>query len=158
MKKNITLKEFSERYHCSYSAACIRIKKLLAKDKKFAKHVIRKGRTYYFDEVAAELLKPRANKKSEDLSIDELAEELRICQKYQKELNEKIRQIDEEFNLLTDSCFLMSRVIYDVLGRDYLPGDEKRLGEYLSSCNDFKIFMDSKIEKAEECDFQNEDR
>lgn len=52
----------------------------------------------------------------------------------------------------------MSRVIYAVLGRDYLPGDEKRLAEYLSSCNDFKIFMDSKIEKAEECDFKNEDR
>lgn len=44
------------------------------------------------------------------------------------------------------------------LGRAYLPGDEKRLAEYLSSCADFKIFMDSRIEKAEECYLKNEDR
>lgn len=52
----------------------------------------------------------------------------------------------------------ITSAVLKTLGRDYFPGDEKRLAEYLSSCNDFKIFMDSKIEKAEECDFKNEDR
>ena len=55
-KKKMTLKEFAERYECCYSAAGVRLKKLLAKDKKFAKHVSRKGRTYLLDEYAAELL------------------------------------------------------------------------------------------------------
>lgn len=41
-KKKMTLKEFSKRYECCYSAAGVRLKKLIAKDKKFAKHVSRK--------------------------------------------------------------------------------------------------------------------
>ena len=49
-KKKMTLKEFSERYECCYSAAGVRLKKLIAKDKKFAKHVSRKGRIYLLDE------------------------------------------------------------------------------------------------------------
>ena len=40
-KKKMTLKEFAERYECCYSAASVRLKKLIAKDKKFAKHVSR---------------------------------------------------------------------------------------------------------------------
>ena len=43
-KKKMTLKEFAERYECCYSTAGVRLKKLLAKDKKFAKHVSHKGR------------------------------------------------------------------------------------------------------------------
>lgn len=52
----------------------------------------------------------------------------------------------------------IASAVLKTLGRDYLPGDEKRLAEYLSSCADFKIFMDSKIKKAEECFLKNEDR
>ena len=43
-KEKMTLKEFAERYECCYSAAGVRLKKLIAKDKKFAKHVTRKDR------------------------------------------------------------------------------------------------------------------
>ena len=42
-KKKMTLKEFAERYECCYSAAGVRLKKLIAKDKKVAKHVSREA-------------------------------------------------------------------------------------------------------------------
>lgn len=56
-KKKMTLKEFSKRYECCYSAAGVRLKKLIAKDKKFAKHVSRKGniKVNAFDFVNAEV-------------------------------------------------------------------------------------------------------
>ena len=63
-KKKMTLKEFAERYECCYSAAGVRLKKLIAKDRKFAKHVSRKGRIYLLDEYAAELLKPKTTKRA----------------------------------------------------------------------------------------------
>ena len=69
-KKKMTLKEFSKRYECCYSAAGVRLKKLIAKDKKFAKHVSRKGRTYLLDEYAAELLKPKSTKRASVSSSD----------------------------------------------------------------------------------------
>ena len=69
-KKKMTLKEFAERYECCYSAAGVRLKKLIAKDKKFAKHVSRKGRTYLLDEYAAELLKPKSTKRASVSSSD----------------------------------------------------------------------------------------
>ena len=69
-KKKMTLKEFTERYECCYSAAGVRLKKLIAKDKKFAKHVSRKGRIYLLDEYAAELLKPKTTKKTSVSSSD----------------------------------------------------------------------------------------
>ena len=79
-KKKMTLKEFAERYECCYSAAGVRLKKLIAKDKKFAKHVSRKGRTYLLDEYAAELLKPKSTKRASVSSsdIEKLKEEQRL--------------------------------------------------------------------------------
>ena len=84
-KKKMTLKEFAERYECCYSAAGVRLKKLIAKDRKFAKHVSRKGRIYLLDEYAAELLKPKTTKKTsvliptEDISTTILRYVLTIC-------------------------------------------------------------------------------
>ena len=92
-KKKMTLKEFAERYECCYSAAGVRLKKLLAKDKKFAKHVSRKGRMYLLDEYAAELLKPKTTKKASVSSsdIEKLKEEQQILAAKQRESTSIVR-------------------------------------------------------------------
>ena len=87
-KKKMTLKEFAERYECCYSAAGVRLKKLIAKDKKFAKHVSRKGRTYLLDEYAAELLKPKTTKKTSVSSSD--IEKLKKCRSGTSEAQQEI--------------------------------------------------------------------
>ena len=88
------------------------------------------------------------------VQVDELREQLKNLQSENEQLKKFLgrEKKDGRKNKAIASAVLKK------LGRDYLPGDEKRLAEYLSSCNDFKIFMDSRIEKAEECDFKNEDR
>lgn len=78
------------------------------------------------------------------VQVDELREQLKNLQRENKRLKKYIslEKQDGRKNKAIASAVLKT------LGRDYLPGDEKRLAEYLSSCNDFKIFMDSRIEKA----------
>ena len=97
-KKKMSLKEFTERFECSYSAAGIRLKKLLAKDRKFAKHVTRKGRMYLLDDYAAEILKPKTVKKNSvsDCDIEKLKEEQQLLAEKQKAISEKIRQLAEK--------------------------------------------------------------
>ena len=126
-KKKMSLKEFTERFECSYSAAGIRLKKLLAKDRKFAKHVTRKGRMYLLDDYAAEILKPKTVKKNSvsDCDIEKLKEEQQLLAEKQKAISEKIRQ------------------------REYMPDDEKRIYEYLAGCDDFKVFINSKTKETE---------
>lgn len=88
------------------------------------------------------------------VQVDELREQLKNLQRENERLKKYIslEKQDGRKNKAIASAVLKT------LGRDYLPGDEKRLAEYLSSCADFKIFMDSKIKKAEECFLKNEDR
>ncbi len=43
----------------------------------------------------------------------------------------------------------IAAAVFKTLGRDYLPDDEKRIAKYLESCEDFKIFMNSKAETEE---------
>lgn len=78
------------------------------------------------------------------VQVDELREQLKNLQRENERLKKYIslEKQDGRKNKAIASAVLKT------LGRDYLPGDEKRLAEYLSSCNDFKIFMDSRIEKA----------
>ncbi len=96
-KKKMSLKEIAERFECSYSAAGIRLKKLLAKDRKFAKHVTRKGRMYLLDDYAAEILKPKTAKKNSvsGCDIEKLKEEQQLLAEKQRAISEKIRQRGE---------------------------------------------------------------
>ena len=140
-KKKMTLKEFSKRYECCYSAAGVRLKKLIAKDKKFAKHVSRKGRTYLLDEYAAELLKPKTTKKASVSSsdIEKLKEEQQILAAKQREISEKIRQTEN--SLFIQRNGKIAAAVFKALGREYMPDDEVRISEYLAGCDDFKIYM-----------------
>ena len=148
-KKKMSLKEFAERFECSYSAAGIRLKKLLAKDRKFAKHVTRKGRMYLLDDYAAEILKPKTAKKNSvsDCDIEKLKEEQQLLAEKQKAISEKIRQRENE--LLIHRNEKITEAVYKALGREYMPDDEKRIYEYLAGCDDFKIFMNSKTKETE---------
>ena len=102
------------------------------------------------------------------LSANAAADEINILAVQVDELREQLKNLQRENERLKKYISLekqdgrknkaIASAVLKKLGRDYLPGDEKRLAEYLSSCADFKIFMDSRIEKAEECDFKNEDR
>lgn len=80
------------------------------------------------------------------VQVDELREQLKNLQSENERLKKYIslEKQDGRKNKAIASAVLKNLV------RDYLPGDEKRLAEYLSSCADFKIFMDSRIEKMEE--------
>lgn len=148
-KKKMTLKEFAERYECCYSAAGIRLKKLLAKDRKFAKHVTRKGRMYLLDDYAAEILKPKTAKKNSvsGCDIEKLKEEQQLLAEKQKAISEKIRQRENE--LLNRRNEKITEAVYKALGREYMPDDEKRIYEYLAGCDDFKVFINSKMEETE---------
>lgn len=129
-KKKMSLMKFAERFECSYSAAGIRLKKLLAKDRKFAKHVTRKGRMYLLDDYAAEILKPKTAKKNSVSGCD-------------------IEKLKEEQQLLAEKHEKITEAVYKVLDREYMPDDEKRIYEYLSGCDDFKVFMNSKTKETE---------
>ena len=148
-KKKMSLKEFTERFECSYSAAGVRLKKLIAKDKKFAKHVSRKGRIYLLDEYAAELLKPKTTKRASVSSsdIEKLKEEQQILAAKQREVSEKIRQTEN--SLFIQRNEMIAAAIFKALGREYMPDDEKRIYEYLAGCDDFKVFMNSKTKETE---------
>lgn len=148
-KKKMSLKEFTERFECSYSAAGIRLKKLLAKDRKFAKHVTRKGRMYLLDDYAAEILKSKTVKKNSvsGCDIEKLKEEQQLLAEKQKAISEKIRQRENE--LLNRRNEKITEAVYKVLGREYMPDDEKRIYEYLAGCDDFKVFMNSKTKETE---------
>lgn len=148
-KKKMTLKEFAERYECCYSAAGIRLKKLLAKDRKFAKHVTRKGRMYLLDDYAAEILKPKTAKKNfvSGCDIEKLKEKQQLLAEKQKAISEKIRQRENE--LLNHRNEKITEAVYKVLGREYMPDDEKRIYEYLAGCDNFKVFMNSKTKETE---------
>ena len=148
-KKKMSLKEFAERFECSYSAAGIRLKKLLAKDRKFAKHVTRKGRMYLLDEYAAELLKPKSTKRASVSSsdIEKLKEEQQILAAKQREVSEKIRQTENSLFIQRNEMIVAA--IFKALGREYMPCDEVRIYEYLAGCDDFKIYMNSKTEETE---------
>lgn len=155
-KKKMTLKEFAERYECNYSAAGTRLKKLLANDKKFAKHVTSKGRVYLLDDYAAELLKPKAGKRAAVSSsdIEKLKEEQQLLAAKQKEISERIRQTEND--LLNQRNGQIAAAVYKALGREYMPGDEIRIFEYLKGCNDFKTHMNSKTNsKTEEAEENN---
>lgn len=80
------------------------------------------------------------------VQVDELREQLKNIQCENERLKKFLgrEKKDGRKNKAIASAVLKK------LGRAYLPGDEKRLAEYLSSCNDFKIFMDSRTEKTEE--------
>ena len=92
------------------------------------------------------------------LSANAAANEINILVVQVGELREQLKNLQSENERL--KTFLgrekkdgrknkaIASAVLKNLGRDYLPGDEKRLAEYLSSCNDFKIFMDSRIEKS----------
>lgn len=134
----------------SPSAAGVRLKKLIAKDKIFAKHVSRKGRTYLLDEYAAELLKPKTTKKASVSSsdIEKLKEEQQLLAAKQREISEKIRQTEN--SLFIQRNEKIAAAVFKAQGREYMPGDEVRIYEYLAGCDDFKIYMNSKTEEAEE--------
>lgn len=151
-KKKMSLKEFAERFECSYSAAGIRLKKLLAKDRKFAKHVTRKGRMYLLDDYAAEILKPKTVKKNSvsGCDIEKLKEEQQLLAEKQKAISEKIRQRENE--LLNRRNEKITKAVYKAVDREYMPDDEKRIYEYLAGCDDFKVFMNSKTKETENDD------
>ena len=134
----------------STSAAGVRLKKLIAKDKKFAKHVSRKGRMYLLDEYAAELLKPKTTKRASVSSsdIEKLKEEQQTLAAKQREISEKIRQTEN--SLFIQRNEKIAAAVFKALGREYMPGDEVRISEYLAGCDDFKIYMNSKTEETEE--------
>ncbi len=92
------------------------------------------------------------------LSANAAAGEINILAVQVDELREQLKNLQREIDRWKKYISLekqdgrknkaIASAVLKTLGRDYLPGDEKRLAEYLSSCNDFKIFMDSRIEKA----------
>lgn len=151
-KKKMSLKEFAERFECSYSAAGIRLKKLFAKDRKFAKHVTRKGRMYLLDDYAAEILKPKTAKKNSvsGCDIEKLKEEQQLLAEKQRAISEKIRQRENE--LMNHRNEKITEAVYKAVDREYMPDDEKRIYEYLAGCDDFKVFMNSKTKETENDD------
>ena len=61
---------------------------------------------------------------------------------------EKIRQTEN--SLFIQRNEMIAAAVFKALGREYMPGDEVRISEYLAGCDDFKIYMNSKTEEAEE--------
>ena len=80
------------------------------------------------------------------VQVDELREQLKNLQCENERLKNFLGR--EKKDRRTNKA--IASAVLKTLGRDYLPGDEKRLTEYLSSCADFKIFMDSRTGKTEE--------
>ena len=113
-------------------------------------NVSRKGRTYLIDEYAAELLKPKTTKKASVSSsdIEKLKEEQQLLTAKQREISEKIRQTEN--SLFIQRNEKIAAAVFKALGREYMPGDEVRISEYLAGCDDFKIYMNSKTEETEE--------
>ena len=136
-----------------------RIRTSTSGERLFDEQTMRTAKAIFRKEKIEDKRKLSANAAASEINIlavqvDELREQLKNLQSENERLKKYIslEKQDRRKNKAIASAVLKT------FGRDYLPGDEKRLAEYLSSCNDFKIFMDSKIEKIEECDFQNEDR
>ena len=61
---------------------------------------------------------------------------------------EKIRQTEN--SLFIQRNEMIAAAVFKALGREYMPGDEVRISEYLAGCDDFKIYMNSKPEETEE--------
>ena len=61
---------------------------------------------------------------------------------------EKIRQTEN--SLFIQRNEMIAAAVFKALGREYMPGDEVRIYEYLAGCDDFKIYMNSKTEETEE--------
>ena len=61
---------------------------------------------------------------------------------------EKIRQTEN--SLFIQRNEKIAAAVFKALGREYMPGDEVRISEYLAGCDDFKIYMNSKTEETEE--------
>ena len=61
---------------------------------------------------------------------------------------EKIRQTEN--SLFIQRNEKIAAAVFKALGREYMTGDEVRIYEYLAGCDDFKIYMNSKPEEAEE--------
>ena len=61
---------------------------------------------------------------------------------------EKIRQTEN--SLFIQRNEMIAAAVFKALGREYMPGDEVRISEYLAGCDDFKIYMNSKTEETEE--------
>ena len=61
---------------------------------------------------------------------------------------EKIRQTEN--SLFIQRNEMIAAAVFKALGREYMTGDEVRIYEYLAGCDDFKIYMNSKPEEAEE--------
>ena len=52
---------------------------------------------------------------------------------------EKIRQTEN--SLFIQRNEMIAAAVFKALGREYMPGDEVRISEYLAGCDDFKIYM-----------------
>ena len=102
------------------------------------------------DEYAAELLKPKTTKRASVSSsdIEKLKEEQQLLAAKQREISEKIRQTEN--SLFIQRNEKIAAAVFKTLGREYMPGDEVRIYEYLAGCDDFKIYMNSKTEETEE--------
>ena len=61
---------------------------------------------------------------------------------------EKIRQTEN--SLFIQRNEMIAAAVFKALGREYMPGDEVHISEYLAGCDDFKIYMNSRTEEAEE--------
>ena len=61
---------------------------------------------------------------------------------------EKIRQTENSLFIQRNEMIVAA--VFKALGREYMPGDEVRIYEYLAGCDDFKIYMNSKTEETEE--------
>ena len=61
---------------------------------------------------------------------------------------EKIRQTENSLFIQRNEMIVAA--VFKALGREYMPGDEVRISEYLAGCDDFKIYMNSKTEETEE--------
>lgn len=85
------------------------------------------------------------------VQIEELRKEIRRLKCENQRLKKYIdreRSVGRKYRRIADAVF-------KILGREYLPNDEKRIADYLENCNDFKIYMNSKFEKEDLCDEEN---
>lgn len=82
--------------------------------------------------------------------VDELREEVERLRAENKRLKDFVRRERKTKEVLYLNSERIAAAVMKKLGRNFSPGYEKRLAEYLSSCEDFKIFMDSKTETEEE--------
>lgn len=149
-KQGLNIKEFAEKYECSYEATSRKLKKLLKTDAEMKNHVRNDGKQYILDEYAISALVPKryVRRKEDPKKIERLKKEHDYLIEKQRSISNAIKQREQE--LYSKRLEQMGRVIFRCLDRMYIDGDENRLEDFLSNSEDFKSYMNKTNENLRE--------